>query len=167
MTIIPPEIHTTATIGGKKEATAAGTITIEDVVKYENLIPGKEYTVFGELMDKSTGKSFLVDGKPVTAEATFTPEKSSGDVKVEFTFDARLIQIETDLVVFEGLRSDGIELAVHADIEDVGQTVTIIPPETPKTGDSSHILPWSILCGAAALGALMIAIADKKRRATK
>ena len=167
VTIIPPEIHTTATIGRKKEATAAGTITIEDVVKYENLIPGKEYTVFGELMDKSTGKSFLVDGKPVTAEATFTPEKSSGEVKVEFTFDARLIQIETDLVVFEGLRSDGIELAVHADIEDVGQTVTIIPPETPKTGDSSHILPWSILCGAAALGALMIAIADKKRRATK
>ena len=167
VTIIPPEIHTTATIGGKKEATAAGTITIEDVVKYENLIPGKEYTVFGELMDKSTGKAFLLDGKEITSEVTFTPDEPDGEIEVEFTFDARLIQIETDLVVFEGLRSDGIELAVHADIEDVGQTVTIIPPETPKTGDSSHILPWSILCDAAALGALMIAIADKKRRATK
>lgn len=166
VTIIPPEIHTTATIGGKKEATAAGTITIEDVVKYENLIPGKEYTVFGELMDKSTGKSFLVDGKPVTAEATFTPEKSSG-VKVEFTFDAAGISEKTDIVVFEAVYHEKVLLAVHADIEDEGQTVTITPPETPKTGDSSHILPWSILCGAAALGALMIAIADKKRRATK
>ena len=166
VTITPPEIHTTATIGGKKEATAAGTITIEDVVKYENLIPGKEYTVFGELMDKDTGKSFLVDGKPVTAEVTFTPDEPDGEIEVEFTFDARSIQEKTDLVVFEGLRSDGIELAVHADIEDVGQTVTLTPPETPKTGDSSHILPWSILCGAAALGALMIAIA-KKRRTTK
>ena len=167
VTIIPPEIHTTATISGKKEATAAGTITIEDVVKYENLIPGKEYTVFGELMDKSTGKSFLVDGKPVTAEATFTPEKSSGEVKVEFTFDAAGISEKTDIVVFEAVYHEKVLLAVHADIEDVGQTVTIPPPETPKTGDSSHILPWSILCGAAALGALMIAIADKKRRATK
>ena len=167
VTIIPPEIHTTATIGGKKEATAAGTITIEDVVKYENLIPGKEYTVFGELMDKSTGKSFLVDGKPITAEATFTPEKSSGEVKVEFTFDAAGISEKTDVVVFEAVYHEKVLLAVHADIEDVGQTVTLTPPETPKTGDSSHILPWSILCGAAALGALMIAIADKKRRATK
>ena len=167
VTIIPPEIHTTATIGGKKEATAAGTITIEDVVKYENLLPGKEYTVFGELMDKSTGKSFLVDGKPVTAEATFTPEKSSGEVKVEFTFDAAGISEKTDIVVFEAVYHEKVLLAVHADIEDEGQTVTITPPETPKTGDSSHILPWSILCGAAALGALMIAIADKKRRATK
>lgn len=167
VTIIPPEIHTTATIGGKKEATAAGTITIEDVVKYENLIPGKEYTVFGELMDKATGKSFLVDGKPVTAEATFTPEKSSGEVKVEFTFNAAGITEKTDIVVFEAVYHEKVLLAVHADIEDVGQTVTITPPETPKTGDSSHILPWSILCGAAALGALMIAIADKKRRATK
>ena len=167
VTIIPPEIHTTATISGKKEATAAGTITIEDVVKYEKLIPGKEYTVFGELMDKSTGKSFLVDGKPVTAEATFTPEKSSGEVKVEFTFDAAGISEKTDIVVFEAVYHEKVLLAVHADIEDEGQTVTITPPETPKTGDSSHILPWSILCGAAALGALMIAIADKKRRATK
>ena len=167
VTIIPPEIHTTATISGKKEATAAGTITIEDVVKYENLIPGKEYTVFGELMDKSTGKSFLVDGKPVTAEATFTPEKSSGEVKVEFTFDAAGISEKTDIVVFEAVYHEKVLLAVHADIEDVGQTVTITPPETPKTGDSSHILPWSILCGAAALGALMIAIADKKRREVK
>ena len=167
VTLTPPEIHTTATIGGKKEATAAGTITIEDVVKYENLIPGKEYTVFGELMDKATGKSFLVDGKPVTAEATFTPKKSSGEVKVEFTFDAAGISEKTDVVVFEAVYHEKVLLAVHADIEDVGQTVTLTPPETPKTGDSNHILPWSILCGAAALGALMIAIADTKRRAVK
>ena len=167
VTLTPPEIHTTATIGGKKETTTAGTITIEDVVKYENLIPGKEYTVFGELMDKSTGKSFLVDGKPVTAEATFTPEKSSGEVKVEFTFDAAGISEKTDVVVFEAVYHEKVLLAVHADIEDVGQTVTLTPPETPKTGDSSHILPWSILCGAAALGALMIAISAKKRRTVK
>ena len=167
VTLTPPEIHTTATVGGEKTVGAAGAITLTDTVSYKHLISGKEYTLTGKLMDKATGKAFLLDGKEITSEVTFTSDEPDGVIEVEFTFDARLIQIETDLVVFEGLRSDGIELAVHADIEDVGQTVTIIPPETPKTGDSSHILPWSILYGAAALGALMIAIADKKRRATK
>ena len=167
VTIIPPEIHTTADVDGEKAVGASGVITLTDTVSYKHLIPGKEYTLTGKLMDKATGKAFLLDGKEITSEVTFTPDEPDGVIEVEFTFDARLIQIETDLVVFEGLRSDGIELAVHADIEDEGQTVTITPPETPKTGDSSHILPWSILCGAAALGALMIAIADKKRRATK
>ena len=167
VTLTPPEIHTTATVGGEKTVGAAGVITLTDTVSYKHLIPGKEYTLTGKLMDKATGKSFLVDGKPVTAEVTSTPEKSSGEVKVEFTFDAAGISEKTDVVVFEAVYHEKVLLAVHADIEDEGQTVTITPPETPKTGDSSHILPWSILCGAAALGALMIAIADKKRRATK
>ena len=167
VTLTPPEIHTTATVGGEKTVGAAGVITLTDTVSYKHLIPGKEYTLTGKLMDKATGKAFLLDGKEITSEVTFTPDEPGGEIEVEFTFDARLIQEKTDLVVFEGLRSDGIELAVHADIEDVGQTVTLTPPETPKTGDSSHILPWSILCGAAALGALMIAIADKKRREVK
>ena len=167
VTLTPPEIHTTATVGGEKTVGAAGVITLTDTVSYKHLIPGKEYTLTGKLMDKATGKAFLLDGKEITSEVTFTPDEPDGEIEVEFTFDARLIQEKTDLVVFEGLRSDGIELAVHADIEDVGQTVTLTPPETPKTGDSSHILLWSILCGAAALGALMIAIADKKRRAVK
>ena len=162
-----PEIHTTATVGGEKAVGASGVITLTDTVSYKHLIPGKEYTLTGKLMDKATGKAFLLDGEEITSEVTFTPDEPDGEIEVEFTFDARSIQEKTDLVVFEGLRSDGIELAVHADIEDVGQTVTLTPPETPKTGDSSHILPWSILCGAAALGALMIAISAKKRRTVK
>ena len=162
-----PEIHTTATVGGEKAVGASGVITLTDTVSYKHLIPGKEYTLTGKLMDKATGKAFLLDGEEITSEVTFTPEKSSGEVKVEFTFDAAGISEKTDIVVFEAVYHEKVLLAVHADIEDEGQTVTITPPETPKTGDSSHILPWSILCGAAALGALMIAIADKKRRATK
>ena len=38
-------------------------------------------------MDKETGEAILVDGKEIKAEATFTPEKSSGTVNVDFTFD--------------------------------------------------------------------------------
>ena len=162
-----PEIHTTATVDGEKTVGAAGVFTLTDTVSYKHLIPGKEYTLTGKLMDKATGKAFLLDGKEITSEVTFTPDEPDGEIEVEFTFDAAGISEKTDIVVFEAVYHEKVLLAVHADIEDEGQTVTITPPETPKTGDSSHILPWSILCGAAALGALMIAIADKKRRATK
>lgn len=68
-----PELGTTATIDGKKEFTVNGDITIDDVVSYKHLTAGKEYTIKGVLMDKATGKAFLVDGKEVCSEVTFTP----------------------------------------------------------------------------------------------
>ena len=67
-----PELKTTAAIDGKKEFTVNGDVTIDDVVSYKHLVPGKEYTVKGILMDKATGKPFLVDGKEITSEVTFT-----------------------------------------------------------------------------------------------
>ena len=70
-----PEIGTKATVNGEKTAVAEGDITIEDTVSYKHLIPGKAYTIRGILMDKATGKAFLVDGKELTAEVTFTPEE--------------------------------------------------------------------------------------------
>ncbi|WP_302027668.1 SpaA isopeptide-forming pilin-related protein, partial [Ruminococcus bromii] len=47
-----PELKTTAAIDGKKEFTVNGDVTIDDVVSYKHLVPGKEYTVKGILMDK-------------------------------------------------------------------------------------------------------------------
>ena len=72
-----PKIGTKATVNGEKSATAKGDITIEDTVSYKNLTVGKEYTVKGTLMDKATGKPFLVNGKEVTSEVTFTAEKKT------------------------------------------------------------------------------------------
>ena len=63
----------------------------------------------------------------VKAEATFTPKATTGEVEMTFTFDARELTVETEVVVFETLYRDGIEIAVHADIEDEGQTVKILP----------------------------------------
>lgn len=124
-----PELKTTATVDGKKEVGATEVFTLEDVVEYKHLVPGKEYTVKGVLMDKATGKELLIDGKKITSEATFIPEEPTGDVIVSFEFDARYINEETNIVVFESLYSEDKELAVHADIEDVGQTVTVRIPE--------------------------------------
>ena len=157
-----PELKTTATVDGEKEATAKGEITIEDVVEYKHLVPGKGYKIVGTLMDKSTGKPFEIDGKPVTSEVTFSPEKSSGKVTVSFTFDSSVIKETTDLVVFETLYRDGVEIAVHADIDDEGQTVKInvpVPekPSTPKTGDDRNYSFW-IGLGFIAIGGAIAAV---------
>lgn len=157
-----PELKTTATINGKKEVTAKGEITIDDVVEYKHLVPGKEYKIVGTLMDKSTGKPFEIDGKDVTSKVTFTPEKSNGKVTVLFTFDSKYIKSDTDIVVFESLYKDGNELAIHADIEDEGQTVTInVPapkkPSTPKTGDERNYGFW-IGLGCIAVGGIVASV---------
>ena len=151
-----PELKTTAAIDGKKEFTVNGDVTIDDVVSYKHLVPGKEYTVKGILMDKATGKPFLVDGKEITSEVTFTAEKANSEVTV-FTFDGSVITKETEIVVFEALYREGTEIAVHADIEDEGQTVTIHPqpePEKPQTGDNSN-LGFYIGLGSVAVGGLI------------
>ena len=154
-----PEIGTKATVNGEKTATAEGDITIEDTVSYKHLIPGKAYTIKGILMDMATGKVFLVDGKELTSEVTFTPEESCGEVTVRFTFGGSKITKQTDLVVFETLYRDGVELAAHADIEDGGQTVTLIPPkpDIPQTGDNSNLGFW-IGLGSVALGGVIACI---------
>ena len=97
-------------------------ITLIDTVEYEGLQKGSEYKLMGTLMDAETGKELLVDDKPVTAETTFTAKKSSGSVKVKFTFDASSLKGKT-IVVFETLYQDDLKLAVHADLEDKDQTI--------------------------------------------
>ena len=157
VTVKIPKIGTKASVDGKKEFTANGDITIDDVVSYKNFTAGKEYTIKGVLMDKSTGKQFLVDGKEVCSEVTFTPETADGEVTVSFTFDGSVITKETEIVVFETLYREGTEIAVHANIEDENQTVTIHPqpePEKPQTGDDLN-LGFYIGLGSVAVGGLI------------
>ena len=124
-----PEIGTQAAVDGEKEICATEVFTLTDTVSYKHLIPGKEYLLVGTLMDKTTGKPLLLDGKEIHAETVFTPEVPNGTVTVTFTFDAKLIKENTSLVVFETLYKDGKELSVHADIEDENQTVKVKVPE--------------------------------------
>lgn len=162
-----PELKTTATVNGKKEAVAKGKISIKDTVEYKHLVPNTEYVIKGTLMDKSTGKPFLVKGKEVTSTVKFTPDKANGTVEVEFTFDASNIKKSTDLVVFESLYRDNVEIAVHADLKDKGQTVTIVPPapKTPKTSDNRNLGTWIGLSGVglgAGIAALLLKLKMKK-----
>jgi len=163
--LVPYLLVPEAKADGKKSVDAGKEITITDTVSYANLTPGKEYKIVGVLMDKSTGKAFKVNGETVISEVTFTPEKSNGKVEVEFTFDGSSITKETELVVFETLYRDGVEIATHADLEDEGQTVTVKVPETPKTstpktGDDRNYGVIFGLC-AAALGGVLAGVVLK------
>lgn len=133
VTVIEPEIGTTALDGhdGDKNVVTDGKTTVIDTVEYKNVIPGKTYTLKGSLHVKVTDeegnvteKALEVDGKPVTAETTFTPEKADGKVEVTFTFDSTGIPQDTEMVAFESLEKNGVELVAHADIEDGKQTTT-------------------------------------------
>lgn len=162
-----PELKTTATVNDKKEVIAKGEITIKDTVEYKHLVPNTEYVIKGTLMDKSTGKPFKVKGKEITSTVKFVPDKADGKVEVTFTFDGSAIKKDTELVVFEALYRDGVEIAVHADLKDKGQTVTIVPPtpKTPKTSDNRNLGTWIGLGGVglgAGIAALLLKLKMKK-----
>lgn len=154
-----PELKTTATVNGKKEVIAKGEITIKDTVEYKHLVPNTEYVIKGTLIDKSTGKPFKVKGKEITSTVKFVPDKADGKLEVTFTFDGSAIKKDTELVVFETLYRDGVELTAHADIDDKGQTVTIKVPEleNPKTGDERNKKALASVMSVSALGAVSLA----------
>ena len=147
VTVKHPFITTSALDGidGDKNIVTDDETVIVDTVKYSGLIPGKEYTLKGSMQVKKsdedgnlTAEPLEVDGKPVTAETTFTPETASGDVEVTFTFDSRAIADKTDIVVFESLERTGVEIASHADIEDGKQTTTVTRPQIGTTALDGH-----------------------------
>ena len=127
-TVYFPRVGTTLTSeDGTHEALAEAPITLTDVISYENLEPGIAHTVAGELYDKETGEA-----TGITATASFTPKRSSGTVEIEFTFDG-IEWMGHSLVAFETVERGGRTWAVHADIDDVDQTVKILEPEISTT----------------------------------
>lgn len=157
-----PKIGTKATDAKSgKHSVKAGKVTINDVVKYQNLEKGKTYTLKGTLMDKKTGKAVKVNGKEVTATASFVAggdtvsnekdtvvgdvdkdaaedaiqktERVSGEATVTFKFDASGLGGKT-LVAFEHLYEGEAEIANHTDIKDKAQSVDIIKVKKPVKG---------------------------------
>lgn len=124
--------------GGKLVLAEKGAKVV-DTVSYEGLVPGREYTVSGTLMDKKTGKALKgADGKDVTAQAVFTPDKADGEVNLTFEFDASGLG-GRDLVAFEELASGEKVWATHKDIDDGKQTVSVPKVGTTAvTGNGTH-----------------------------
>ena len=130
----PVEIRTEAMdeASETKIGQAEGTVRIVDTVSYSGLQPGKEYKLIGSLMDKETGEPVQADGIAVRAEKRFTAKSSDGKVEVLFEVEGAVLKGKT-VVVFEEMYRDDRLLAVHADIEDEGQTVYYPEIETEAT----------------------------------
>ena len=158
-----PAVRTEATDAddGDHEAVADDSVTIVDTVSYAGLTPGKEYTLTGTLVDRETGEPVCSDGKAVTSTVAFVPEAADGTREVTFTFDGAELSGHA-VVAFGSLALDGREVASHADVNDEGQTVRLVPPETPETPEAptpagklpqtGDELPMAGICALAAAG---------------
>ena len=162
--LAPSTIGTTATdkSDGDHELMAGKDAVITDEVKYEGLIPGKEYTLHATLMDKKTGEPLKVADKGVTAELKFTPNSESGTVSINLgEFDATSLDGHT-LVVFEELtkqsdidgKATDVTVAEHKDINDEGQSVTVTSTPAGSTYGETGVDMTNI---AIAIGILLIA----------
>ena len=118
----------------------------------------------------STGKEFIIDGKTVKSEVTFVPKTPNGSIDILFTVDGKFITKTTDIVVFETLYKEGVELASHADIKDKDQTVTVKvtvkKTKIPKTGDDSNYRTL-VMIGSACLFAALCLVYYLMRRKKK
>ena len=134
-TPLEPELRTVAELEGNRiEANSK----VVDTVHFEGLVPGKNYTLSGELVNKADG-SVIGHG-----EATFKPTSASGTVTVTLEVSDSVKSPVAEAVVFEHLTSDEVdstgkesagqvnEIADHADINDANQTVTGEVPEKPE-----------------------------------
>lgn len=183
--VASPTIGTMATdkADGDKTLAYDQNVTLVDEVKYQDLTPGQTYDIQGTIMDKSTGKPLVINGKTVVAKGSFTAKEANGSTKVEFTFNTKHLAGK-DLVVFEELYQNKEFIADHKDLNDKGQTVKVakpgivvktmnsMPPKVqkvihqvmPKTGDS-NMIPF------VGLGALLVLIGGAlyftRRRKTK
>ncbi|MFR1606291.1 MAG: SpaA isopeptide-forming pilin-related protein [[Ruminococcus] torques] len=175
------KLNTTAIdlISGTHEAIAKKDVTIRDNVDHFGLIKGQEYVLKGILMDQTTGKPLVINGKQITAEKSVQIETADGTVPIDFTLDASELN-NRSIVVYEFLYHKGQLIASHEDITDEDQTITfkvgslkpILPPNKGggllsalKTGDFSDIMPFAIaLIGT---GAIILSIVIYNHRKKK
>lgn len=143
-----PQLHTTLSDNTQKLVSPKAENTVEDVIRYTDLIPGQTYSVRGKLMDQVTGSPVMKRGVPVMATATFKPNMPNGTVTLTFVFDGTQY-VGHHITAFESLYTNGRIVVEHADLNDASQTVSvdnkhdnvipiiptpIIPGPTPGTG---------------------------------
>ena len=133
----------------------SGTV-ITDKVEYQDLVPGKEYTLNAELCSKVKDENgdYAVIGH---GEKTFVPSASKGSEEVEITVDEGVTEAVDEAVAFEYLTSTAVnkdgedsttgeknDIAEHTDINDKDQTVKSEKPSettTPQTTTPTESVP--------------------------
>lgn len=165
---------------GLSTAEPASGLTITDEVRYENLVIGKTYSLFGTVMRVNEDENgylateALLDsaGNKVSAAAQFAPGSPSGSLFLDFKVDASGLD-GARLVIFERLVDAGDVVAVHEDAAAESQTIWIESAEParkarslatlPQTGDDA---PWpqALTACVAAAGGIACAAWMLRRR---
>ena len=113
--------------------------TIVDIVAYEGLIVGKEYTLKGQLYERRVKEGTdTVEAVPtdIKAEKKFTPVQAKDEVHLELEIPEGYAG--KTLVVFEeAYGPDGKLIAKHDDINDENQTIYVNQPYQDMSSDSS------------------------------
>ena len=113
--------------------------TIVDIVAYEGLIVGKEYTLKGQLYERRVKEGTdTVEAVPtdIKSEKKFTPTQEKDEVHLELEIPEGYAG--KTLVVFEeAYGPDGKLIAKHADINDENQTIYVNQPYQDMSSDSS------------------------------
>lgn len=126
VTFTNPTIATQATgINGAKEIQPFAENTLVDVVKYEGVIPKREYRLVTKLVNAANPKEVIT-----SHEEFFTPEKADGEYKVTIKVDGRHLKGKR-VVFFEYLydaEKPTEEQATHEDKDDKDQSVTFGNP---------------------------------------
>ena len=137
--VFEPSIATNAKFQDGSTEVVAGN-TVIDTVDYKGLVPGKEYTLTAQLINKADGKTVVGTGTK-----TFTPENTEGSVEVAIKVNDEVTEPVTAAVAFEELTSavvdktgqdnpqgdgtpetsDDNKIAEHKDINDTNQTVGV------------------------------------------
>ena len=142
-TVLEPSIATNAKFQDGSTEVVAGN-TVIDTVDYKGLVPGKEYTLTAQLMERVGEKAPYQEGNVLgQGTKTFTPETTDGSVEVEITVNDDVNKPVNAAVAFEELTStevdengqdnpkggdtpetsDDNKIAEHKDIDDANQTV--------------------------------------------
>ena len=172
-TLTVPSIMTLARDGktASHEGSIAKNSTIVDVIRFENLTPGKKYSV--------TGSAHIVaeDGKSADREEIgsnsmdFIPDAPNGEVEVAISVDSTKLEGKT-AVVFERVKDENTLIAAHEDASSKPQSVSYpapkaeVPGKKPgltKTGDPMKIAIGGLLT-VAAVGIATAAVAIRRRR---
>lgn len=172
-TLTVPSIMTLARDGktASHEGSIAKNSTIVDVVRFENLTPGKKYSV--------TGSAHIVaeDGKSADREEIgsnsmdFIPDAPNGEVEVAISVDSTKLEGKT-AVIFERVKDENTLIAAHEDASSKPQSVSYPAPkaEAPgkkpgltKTGDQLKMAIGGLLT-VAAVGIVTAAVAIRRRR---
>ena len=112
--------------------------TIVDIVAYEGLIVGKEYTLKGQLYERVKQEDGTYKGVAtgIKSEKKFTPVQAKDEVHLELEIPEGYAG--KTLVVFEeAYGPDGKLIAKHDDINDENQTIYVNQPIQDMSSDSS------------------------------